>query len=364
METMSDLTNEIAAFGGIAYVNGVAILIAYPRAAGNYRIYNGISGTYKLSTSLETEIRNAGLPITEFGTAPEITSGEYFHPKSWTARLGNNAMVDAANRVRSQYGLFVRKIGIDLNVSDRPQNLVEGIRADLSYETISLSEGRTRYFDEVKANNVLTGAKNEGQAQEYGRVIREVNVASKSMRAIGTVVRNAGRVLGPVGLTYDLISTGVNIRSDLANSDTIGAGREAAQLGGRWAGMTLGAGLARQDIAVGVVSQPLRAAVGINGGGEPVDAVIGKTGGMTVGISQARQQSVRRISLLQQRPALDRGVAHLGPAAQRIVGKARHPATADRILVMERGQLAEAGTHEALMHHNGLYANLVRQATG
>jgi len=38
--------------------------------------------------------------------------------------------------------------------------------------------------------------------------------------------------------------------------------------------------------------------------------------------------------------------------------------TADRILVMERGQLAEAGTHDALMHHGGLYANLVRQATG
>jgi ATP-binding cassette, subfamily B, bacterial HlyB/CyaB len=37
---------------------------------------------------------------------------------------------------------------------------------------------------------------------------------------------------------------------------------------------------------------------------------------------------------------------------------------ADRILVMERGQLAEAGTHDALMHHNGLYASLVRQATG
>ena len=38
--------------------------------------------------------------------------------------------------------------------------------------------------------------------------------------------------------------------------------------------------------------------------------------------------------------------------------------SADRIVVMDRGQLAEAGSHEALMHHNGLYANLVRQATG
>jgi len=37
---------------------------------------------------------------------------------------------------------------------------------------------------------------------------------------------------------------------------------------------------------------------------------------------------------------------------------------ADRILVMERGQLAEAGTHDVLVHHNGLYANLVRQAAG
>lgn len=37
---------------------------------------------------------------------------------------------------------------------------------------------------------------------------------------------------------------------------------------------------------------------------------------------------------------------------------------ADRIAVMERGQLAEMGVHEALMNHNGLYANLVRQAVG
>lgn len=37
---------------------------------------------------------------------------------------------------------------------------------------------------------------------------------------------------------------------------------------------------------------------------------------------------------------------------------------ADRIVVVERGRLAEAGTHEALMNHNGLYANLVRQAVG
>jgi hypothetical protein len=204
MEIMSDLTNDTAAFGGIAYINGVAILIAYPNAAGNYRIYNGTSGGYDLRASLKSQIDKAGLEIGKFGNAPEITSGPFYNPKSWIGRLGNNATVDAANRVRSQYGLFVRNIGMDLNVPGRPQNIVEGLRTDLSYEPISLSRGRTMYFDEIKAENVLTGAKKETQAQEYGRVIGEVNAASKSMRAIGTVVRNAGRVLGPVGLTYDL----------------------------------------------------------------------------------------------------------------------------------------------------------------
>ncbi len=37
---------------------------------------------------------------------------------------------------------------------------------------------------------------------------------------------------------------------------------------------------------------------------------------------------------------------------------------ANRILVMEKGQLAENGTHEALMEQGGIYAGLVRQAAG
>ena len=39
-------------------------------------------------------------------------------------------------------------------------------------------------------------------------------------------------------------------------------------------------------------------------------------------------------------------------------------APADRILVMDRGQLAESGSHEELMAKGGIYASLVRQASG
>ena len=37
---------------------------------------------------------------------------------------------------------------------------------------------------------------------------------------------------------------------------------------------------------------------------------------------------------------------------------------ADRIIVMERGRMAEAGPHDALMRLDGIYAGLVRQAAG
>jgi subfamily B ATP-binding cassette protein HlyB/CyaB len=37
---------------------------------------------------------------------------------------------------------------------------------------------------------------------------------------------------------------------------------------------------------------------------------------------------------------------------------------ADRILVMEKGELAEEGSHDVLMARGGQYANLVTQAAG
>ena len=60
--------------------------------------------------------------------------------------------------------------------------------------------------------------------------------------------------------------------------------------------------LVHRDLPVGVVGQHFRAAQRIGGGSKPVEAVKGKAGGVIVRIGQAREQPVRRVSLLQQRP--------------------------------------------------------------
>ena len=39
----------------------------------------------------------------------------------------------------------------------------------------------------------------------------------------------------------------------------------------------------------------------------------------------------------------------------------RHGQSADRILVMEQGQLAESGTHKELLAEDGIYAGLYRR---
>jgi hypothetical protein len=62
---------------------------------------------------------------------------------------------------------------------------------------------------------------------------------------------------------------------------------------------------ARQHVAVGVIGEGFRAAQRIGCGGKPVEPVIGKAGGMVVGVGETRKQPIRRIALLQQRSALD-----------------------------------------------------------
>jgi len=253
---MTDISNSISPFGGIFYINGFALQITYPNAVGNYWMYNGMSGSYALADELATEIKSAGMGILDIGrTAPAISpQSELYNPRNWLARWGNNATVDAANSVREEFGILARNIGMDLNVPGRPQNWVQGTRADLSYETFSWSQGRTLHLDEIKAQNyVAATSDNLEQAARYGNKIAEINAASSSMRAAGAVLRTAGRYLGAAGLAYDVYSTSRNISADLAQNDTVGVGREVAGFGGRWAGMTAGASLGAWGYAAGPV---------------------------------------------------------------------------------------------------------------
>jgi hypothetical protein len=54
---MSDISNEIVPFGGIIYINGIALQIVYPKATGRYVTYYGTSGCSVLGQDLRTAPR-------------------------------------------------------------------------------------------------------------------------------------------------------------------------------------------------------------------------------------------------------------------------------------------------------------------
>jgi len=87
-----------------------------------------------------------------------------------------------------------------------------------------------------------------------------------------------------------------------------------------------GAGLAGQDVVIVVVGQRLCAAHWVGRCHEPVKPIIGKVRGVIVRIGQARQQSVRRVSLLQQRRTLNGEIRDRALSAERVIAIARRPA--------------------------------------
>jgi len=66
-------------------------------------------------------------------------------------------------------------------------------------------------------------------------------------------------------------------------------------------GCAAGAGLARQDIAVGIVGVGLGGAAGIGAGRQPIEAVVGEGGGVAVGAGEGAKLAVGGPGLRQQR---------------------------------------------------------------
>jgi hypothetical protein len=108
---MSEAENEflLESSGVIVYGTGVAILTAYPQAAGYYRTYFGSNNQPPtVAKSLRIAIdSNAGLDLLNVGRAAaplQITSPYYAPNGLAAANLGNAAVVDAANSIAAQYG--------------------------------------------------------------------------------------------------------------------------------------------------------------------------------------------------------------------------------------------------------------------
>jgi hypothetical protein len=171
---MSDTSNgiTISPYGFIvsgngAYGAGLGALTAYPQATGYYWSYLGADGTRSISTTVESAITNSGLVLNPIDkTVSPFPSTDLRYSNNPIARLGNPAIVDAANSISAQYGRFVSNLKMELNAVSRwPQNIYtyangQTFRPDLTYRTFSPRSGGTAHFDEVKAVSNLTGSSN------------------------------------------------------------------------------------------------------------------------------------------------------------------------------------------------------------
>jgi hypothetical protein len=275
-------------FGPSAYGAGLGLLTAYPQAAGDYWAYFGRGGTRTVAAPLRTAIANAGMtfrPIDRVASALPRTSP--FYANNPISRLGNNAMVDAANTVRAQYGRFATNIRMDLSgVRGRPQNVHtflngQSFRPDLTYRTWSPWSGATAHFDEVKAvANLTASSENLRQVRQYGRAISETNTASAGMRRVGAALRGGGLVLGGAGAAYDAYSTYGEIKQQLAAGDTRGARLSGAQFVGREGG-GLGVG------ALGGLGGVLAGAALFGEGGALAGTVAPGVGNVALGVAGA-----------------------------------------------------------------------------
>ena len=86
-----------------------------------------------------------------------------------------------------------------------------------------------------------------------------------------------------------------------------------------------GARLPREHVVVGAVTVVFGAAVRIGRRRETIETVGRKTRGIAVGVSEAADQPVRRIALLQQRVRLDGRIENAGAPTHGVIAVHREP---------------------------------------
>ncbi|PWT75507.1 MAG: hypothetical protein C5B46_02510, partial [Proteobacteria bacterium] len=294
---MSDNNNgTMTASGIVLYGTGLGVLTAYPWATGQYWSYLGERKSVSIADSLRFAITDAGMKREDMRIrAPALPTDSPYYSSNWIHAQGNAATVDAYNGIKTTYGYRVSDLEMGLSGKGFPQNVYtyangETFRPDLTYKTFSPWSGSTAHFDETKAVALLTGSsKNITQVEQYGRAISEVNAASAGMRVLGTALRTGGLALGAAGFGIDVYNTSNNISAALNQNNTIGAGREAAQFGGRWGGTVAGTVIGSYGFAAGpIVGTATTIGMGIAGtflGEQAVtatyDALLGTVGSAT-----------------------------------------------------------------------------------
>ncbi|WP_316172279.1 FG-GAP-like repeat-containing protein [Bradyrhizobium sp. SZCCHNRI3037] len=259
---MTDTSDIIGPISGIAFVDGLALQIVYPKAVGSFWVYPGTNGSFEIEAAFARNLeQNAIRLITTDTVAPAIPSQSQYYARNGlaNARWGNNAVVDVVNNVRQDAGIFGRNFRFELtSVRGFGQNWIEGHRVDVSYERLSLTQGRTVHLDEVKAAQHITNARYGTQVAGQVRAVAAINAQSAGMRLAGTVLKRAGIA----GAAVTVVTTAINVRSKLAQDDRVGAGREIAKASGGWGGAVAGASIGAWGYAAGPVVGTLTTFVG------------------------------------------------------------------------------------------------------
>ncbi|MES2196625.1 MAG: hypothetical protein V4517_19560 [Pseudomonadota bacterium] len=272
--------------GGIVpYGAGLGVLTAYPAADGRYVPYPGSNGKpVSISSSVVNEVGNARMALVRVPRqAPKLVPGQTGYATNPLHLQGNSATVDAANELKARWGWRVGDIrmglsGPELDVNLQPIPKGQGsVQVDLDYPRWDPLSGTTRFSDEIKARNRISGSDQVQQAARYGELIAARNAMTRKARLAGRALQAGSPALQIGGALLDHHLTQQEVQRQLAQGNTYAAGLANARLYGRQTGSALGAAaigamLLRSAGAAGGLSAPglgkvLLGTAGILGGG-------------------------------------------------------------------------------------------------
>lgn len=284
------LLDPLLATGGIApYGAGLGVLTANPTAAGRYVVYHGSHDKpVKFSSPVLEEIKNGAMRLEKVPRqAPQLAPGEFGYAPNRLHLQGNSATVNAAKELKAGFGVRVGDIrmglngtGLDVNLQPIP-NGQGSVQVDLDYRRWSPWSGTTRFSDEIKARNRISGSDQERQAARYGELIAARKASTANARLVGRALQAGGPAVQLGGALLDYHLTQQEVQRRLAQGDTYGVGLANAGLFGRQTGGVLGGAavgamlLGSAGAAGGTLAAPGLGTVALGTGGVLAGGLLG-----------------------------------------------------------------------------------------